>query len=206
MSKASCQQPSHDEEESPIGKPTKDEPPEHRFKLVLVDGLGKGHVFDFELPYDIEYRGFLLRVEWKFGAQSRVKIHNDSDYVNWAKRLAILPQDDPAVARIQQHIAQYKSTDFKDLAEWMWVAPGKIVIDSQDTFGALMAKAKAGELHSEGCFMRVSLRRPFHTPTLPHCFSSISSYPSTHFRSERGTNKTNPSRCARPSSTRSPPG
>ncbi|CAN8096995.1 unnamed protein product [Discula destructiva] len=135
----------------------------HPFKLVRVDGLGNDYLYDFELPYDIDYRGFLLKIELRFGAQPCFKIHDESDYINWAKRLKLLSIDKDRITNIQTLIEKYKSTDFEKLWEWMWW-PGchsssSITIEGDETFNALMAKAKAGELDEKGCFMRLSEAR-----------------------------------------------
>lgn len=127
-------------------------------RVGIIDALGNAILHGHTIPYNIGFQGFLERLQVDT-FHPLLRIGNDADYVSWAKRLEFLSSDLAAIAKLEFLIEQHKTTDYKKLAEWLWVCPevdfGGKLITGEKEFNAFMALARSKEL-GNGCLMRVS--------------------------------------------------
>ncbi|KAJ4420128.1 hypothetical protein N0V82_004575 [Gnomoniopsis sp. IMI 355080] len=129
-------------------------------RVVIVDGLGNALLYDHTMPYNVDFEGFQKRLQIDT-FHPLLRIHDESDYASWAKRLEFLSADKAAIAKLAMLIEQHKHTDYDNLAEWMWYGKdrngdsGGRPITGEKDFNAFMALARSKKL-GEGCLMRVA--------------------------------------------------
>lgn len=127
-------------------------------RVGIVDAMGNAILHGHTIPYSIEFQGFLQRL-YVDTFHPLLKIDDDAGYISWAKRLEFLSSDLAAIAKLEFMIEQHKTTDYKKLAEWLWVCPegdfGGKLITGEKEFNTFMALARSKKL-GNGCLMRVS--------------------------------------------------
>lgn len=142
-------------------------------RVTIIDGLGNAIIQNYTMPYNINFQGFLDRLQVDT-FHPLLKTHDESDYASWAKRLDFLESDKVGITKLESLIEQHKHTDYEKVAEWLWICKdrsgdigGRFIAGEKD-LKAFMALAKSKKL-GHGCLMRVSLRD---APLLRRCLPS----------------------------------
>lgn len=132
--------------------------------VSIVDGLGNAFLYDHTIPYNVDFKGFLERLQVDT-FRPLLTVHDEYDYVSWAKRLDFLTFDKIAIAKLEVLIKQHQNTNYEKLPEWLWIGEdrergfrGKVIAGEKE-FKSFMALAISKKL-GKGCLMRASLCIP----------------------------------------------
>lgn len=136
---------------------------EHPFTIALANRQGGSPTFELPLPYEISYRGFLLRIGWHFGTTPSIPAKTYDLEAEWLRRICLMTKDEqysPRIRAVLLMVQRYFQFDFDNNPEFMYRVPedpnGKHYILGESGIREFLNRAKAGVL-PEGYIIRVSV-------------------------------------------------